>query len=135
MILQPLARLGADVLAVDASERNVATASAHARQGFGLDKLRYVAGTAGVWQIATWILIAASADDLNPGAFDLVCSFEVIEHVSDPPQFVQSLSRLAKEGGTVCMSTINRTAASYMVAVVAAEQLLQWVSFHIQRFH
>eukprot|EP00656_Telonema_subtile_P028042 TRINITY_DN30296_c0_g1_i1.p1 TRINITY_DN30296_c0_g1~~TRINITY_DN30296_c0_g1_i1.p1 ORF type:complete len:216 (+),score=37.56 TRINITY_DN30296_c0_g1_i1:162-809(+) len=112
LLSEPLARLGAEVVAVDASERNVAAATAHKEQGLGLEKLEYVAGT---------------ADDLDTAGFDVVCSFEVIEHVADVPAFVGSIANLAKEGGTVCMSTINRTPASYLVAVVAAEQVLQWV--------
>lgn len=111
LLSEPLCRLGAQVVAVDASEKNIATAMAHAQAG-GLDSIEYVVGT---------------ADQLDEASFDVVCSFEVVEHVADVPAFIRSLSHISREGASVCMSTINRTAASYMVAVVAAEQLLRWV--------
>jgi ubiquinone biosynthesis O-methyltransferase len=48
----------------------------------------------------------------------------VIEHVVDPKDFVRSILRLAKPGGKVIFSTINRTSPSYLLAIVAAEKVL-----------
>ena len=60
--------------------------------------------------------------------FDVVCSFEVIEHVADPAEFVDSCAALAKDGAAVFLSTMSRTELAYAVAIVAAEQVLQEVS-------
>ena len=104
LVCEPLARLGAAVTGVDAAAENVAVAAAHA-EGVGLD-IRYMAG-----EVA----------GLDIGAFDLVTSVEVIEHVADKSAFLRDVAaRLAPEGLLV-MSTPNRTAASRVLLVGAAE--------------
>ncbi|AUX70720.1 bifunctional 3-demethylubiquinol 3-O-methyltransferase/2-polyprenyl-6-hydroxyphenol methylase [Porphyrobacter sp. HT-58-2] len=104
LLCEPLARLGAAVTGVDAAAENVAAASAHA-DGMGLD-IRYMAGEVGA---------------LDIGQFDLVTSVEVIEHVADKPAFLRDVvARLAPDGLLV-MSTPNRTAASRVLLVGAAE--------------
>jgi 2-polyprenyl-6-hydroxyphenyl methylase/3-demethylubiquinone-9 3-methyltransferase len=55
----------------------------------------------------------------GPGAFDIVLSLEVVEHVNRPDLFLETLGRLAKQG--VVLSTINRTLKSFALAIVAAE--------------
>jgi 2-polyprenyl-6-hydroxyphenyl methylase/3-demethylubiquinone-9 3-methyltransferase len=59
--------------------------------------------------------------------FDLVVSFEVVEHVSDVQTFLHSLSHMVKPGGALMLSTLNRTLRSYMLAIVAAEKVLNIV--------
>lgn len=104
LLCEPLARLGAAVTGVDAAAENIAAASAHA-EGVGL-LIRYMAG-----EVA----------GLDIGTFDLVTSVEVIEHVADKPAFLRDVAaRLAPEGLLV-MSTPNRTAASRVLLVGAAE--------------
>ena len=104
LLCEPLARLGAEVTGVDAAEENVAVAREHAA-GAGLD-IRYVAGELGA---------------LDSGEFDIVTALEVLEHVADKPAFVRQLAaRLAAEGLMV-LSTPNRTAASRLLLVGAAE--------------
>ena len=104
LLCEPIARLGADVTGVDASAENVSVAATHA-EGAGLD-IRYMAG-----EVAS----------LDIGTFDLVTCVEVIEHVADKPAFLADVAaRLAPEGLLV-MSTPNRTAASRLLLVGAAE--------------
>jgi ubiquinone biosynthesis O-methyltransferase len=67
------------------------------------------------------VLLAAGA------SFDAVLSLEVIEHVNDPEGFVRCLAGLTRPGGAVVVSTLNRTARSYAMAIIAAERLLSWV--------
>lgn len=104
LLCEPLARLGAQVTGVDASAENVSVASVHA-EGSGLD-IRYMAGE-----------IAA----LDIGRFDLVTCLEVIEHVADKPAFLAGVADRVAEGGLLIMSTPNRTAASRLLLVGAAE--------------
>ena len=109
LLCEPMARLGAEVTGVDASAENVQVAAAHA-EGVGLD-IRYMAGEVGA---------------LDIGAFDLVTCVEVIEHVADKRAFIADVAaRLAPpkdgKGGLLVMSTPNRTAASRLLLVGAAE--------------
>ncbi len=101
---EPLARLGASVTGVDAAAENVAAAAAHA-EGVGLD-IRYMAGEVGA---------------LDIGTFDLVTCVEVIEHVADKPAFLRDVAARLAPDGLLVMSTPNRTAASRVLLVGAAE--------------
>jgi 2-polyprenyl-6-hydroxyphenyl methylase/3-demethylubiquinone-9 3-methyltransferase len=104
LVCEPLARLGASVTGVDAAAENVAAAAAHA-EGVGLD-IRYMAGE-----------VAA----LDTGTFDLVTCVEVIEHVADKPAFLRDVAARLAPDGLLVMSTPNRTAASRVLLVGAAE--------------
>ena len=99
-----MARLGADVTGVDASAENVSVAAAHA-EGTGLD-IRYMAG-----EVAS----------LDIGTFDLVTCVEVIEHVADRRAFLADVAARLAPDGLLVMSTPNRTAASRVLLVGAAE--------------
>jgi 2-polyprenyl-6-hydroxyphenyl methylase/3-demethylubiquinone-9 3-methyltransferase len=104
LLCEPLARLGGAVTGVDAAAENVAAAAAHA-EGVGLD-IRYMAG-----EVA----------GLDIGQFDLVTSVEVIEHVADKPAFLRDVAARLAPDGLLVMSTPNRTAASRVLLVGAAE--------------
>ncbi|MFN5630441.1 MAG: bifunctional 2-polyprenyl-6-hydroxyphenol methylase/3-demethylubiquinol 3-O-methyltransferase UbiG [Sphingomonadales bacterium] len=108
LLCEPLARLGAAVTGVDAAVENITAAKAHAAQS-GLD-INYRAGE-----------LAAQ----NLGQFDLVSSMEVIEHVTDPAAFVSGLVARLKPDGLLILSTPNRTTASKLLLVEAAERLGQ----------
>ncbi len=104
LLCEPLARLGAAVTGVDAAAQNVSAAAAHA-EGVGLD-IRYMAGEVGA---------------LDIGTFDLVTCVEVIEHVADKPAFLREVAARLAPDGLLVMSTPNRTTASRMLLVGAAE--------------
>lgn len=104
LLCEPLARLGGAVTGVDAAAENVAVASTHG-EAVGLD-IRYMAGE-----------VAA----LDIGSFDLVTCVEVIEHVADKRAFLADVVARLAPGGLLIMSTPNRTAASRLLLVGAAE--------------
>src|SRR3954453_15523334 len=104
LLAEPLARLGAEVTGVDAAPENVAAARTHALgQGLAID---YRVG---------------SVEALEPGAYDLVTSLEVVEHVSDPRGFVDGLAGALKPGGLLILSTPNRTARSRLMLILVGE--------------
>jgi 2-polyprenyl-6-hydroxyphenyl methylase / 3-demethylubiquinone-9 3-methyltransferase len=108
LLCEPLARMGATVTGVDAAPENVEAAKAHvAQSGLAID---YLAGE-------------LSGQGL--GKFDVVTAMEVIEHVTDPAAFVAELGRHLKPDGLLLLSTPNRTAASRLFLVEAAERLGQ----------
>jgi 2-polyprenyl-6-hydroxyphenyl methylase/3-demethylubiquinone-9 3-methyltransferase len=106
LVCEPLARLGAEVTGVDAAAENVAAASRHA-EAVGLD-IRYMAGEVGA---------------LDIGTFDLVTCVEVIEHVADKAAFLRDVAARLAPDGLLVMSTPNRTAASRVLLVGAAEAM------------
>ncbi len=102
---EPLARLGAAVTGVDAAPENIEVAQAHAAsQGLSIDYR------------------AADVASLA-GAFDLVTSMEVIEHVSDPAAFVAALAARLVTGGLMIISTPNRTPLSRLAMITLGEGL------------
>lgn len=108
LLCEPLARLGAAVTGVDAAPENVAAAKLHALQS-GMD-IDYRGG-----ELA----------EQGLGKFDVLASMEVIEHVSDPAAFITELARHLKPNGLFLLSTPNRTTASRIFLVEAAERLGQ----------
>ncbi len=60
-----------------------------------------------------------------PGAFDIVTCMEMLEHVPDPASTVEAIARLARPGGLVVYSTINRNPKSFLLAIVGAEYILR----------
>lgn len=60
-------------------------------------------------------------------SFDVVMASEVIEHVKQPQQFMASLAAATAPDGQVFVTTLNRTPASYALAIVGAEYLLRLV--------
>lgn len=108
LLCEPLARLGADVTGVDAAPENIEAAKSHAA-GAGLS-INYRAG-----EMASQGL----------SQYDVVTCMEVIEHVMDPAAFVHELVRHLKPDGLLLLSTPNRTPASRVFLVEAAERLGQ----------
>jgi len=111
ILTEALARAGAHVTGIDMGEAPLAVARLHALEtGTTVD---YRHGTA-----------EALADE-SPGAFDVVTCLEMLEHVPDPASVVSACARLARPGGHVFFSTINRNPKAWALAVVAAEYVLR----------
>lgn len=69
-----------------------------------------------------------SAEDLAqaaPGQFDVVTCMEMLEHVPDPASTIRACATLAKPGGWVWFSTLNRNPKSYLFAIIGAEYVLR----------
>jgi 2-polyprenyl-6-hydroxyphenyl methylase/3-demethylubiquinone-9 3-methyltransferase len=113
LLCEPMTRLGFAVTGVDASERNIEVARAHA-EAIGL-VIDYRASTA-----------EALLD--QPGArFDLVLNMEVVEHVAEPGQYLRDCAHLLKPGGLMIVATLNRTLKALALAKIGAEYVLRWL--------
>ncbi|WP_076068130.1 bifunctional 2-polyprenyl-6-hydroxyphenol methylase/3-demethylubiquinol 3-O-methyltransferase UbiG [Sphingomonas montana] len=107
LLTEPLARMGAEATGIDGAAETIAAARGHAAgQGLTID---YRAGG----------IEGVGADE----RFDLVCSMEVIEHVTDQPAFVRGLAGALADGGVLLMSTPNRTALSKLALITVGEDI------------
>jgi 2-polyprenyl-6-hydroxyphenyl methylase/3-demethylubiquinone-9 3-methyltransferase len=112
LLSEPMARLGARVTGIDAAERNIAVARLHAAgQELAID-----------YRVET-----AEALAQGNAQFDIVLALEIVEHVADIDLFLRSCGRLAKPGGLVFLSTLNRTAKAWALAIAGAEYVLRWL--------
>lgn len=105
LLCEPLARLGGNILGLDAAKKNIEVAQVHAAQS-GLD-IEYQAGE--LAQVR--------------GQFDMVTCLEVLEHVQNPQVFMGQLADRLAKGGLMIISTPNRTALAKLLLVDAAEAL------------
>jgi 2-polyprenyl-6-hydroxyphenyl methylase / 3-demethylubiquinone-9 3-methyltransferase len=112
LVTEPCARLGFQVIGLDASPENIETAKKHAA-GAGLS-IDYRVGV-------------PEDDGVLDDVFDAVVALEVIEHVSDVATFIGSLTQRVGPDGVLVLSTINRTLKSMALAKFAAEYILRWV--------
>ena len=112
LLCEPMARLGATVVGVDAAPRNIPVAQVHAEQS-GL-KIDYRVGTAED--------MAAAGEQ-----FDVVLNMEVVEHVADPLGYLTACRMLLKPGGLHICSTIHRNPKSFAMAIVGAEWVMRWL--------
>ncbi|PYG26593.1 bifunctional 2-polyprenyl-6-hydroxyphenol methylase/3-demethylubiquinol 3-O-methyltransferase UbiG [Pelagimonas varians] len=112
LLCEPMARLGAQVIGVDAAGGNIPVAAAHAAQsGLAID-----------YRHTTAEDMAAAGEQ-----FDVVINMEVVEHVADPQAYLTACQQLLKPGGLHLCSTINRNPKSFAVAIVGAEVIMRWL--------
>ena len=111
LLAEELARRGATVTGIDLADKTIDVAREHAREtGLEVDyrcvSTRDLAGE-------------------DAGGFDIVIAYEMLEHVDEPGHTVEDCARLCKPGGHLFFSTINRTAKSWLFAIVGAEYVLR----------
>lgn len=112
LVSEPMARLGFAVTGIDASEATIKVARTHAEaQDLAID-----------YRVATVEDLAGEG-----AAFDAVLALEVVEHVAEPGAFLAGVAGLVRPGGGLVLSTLNRTAAAFMLGIVGAEYILRWV--------
>jgi 2-polyprenyl-6-hydroxyphenyl methylase/3-demethylubiquinone-9 3-methyltransferase len=113
----PLARLGAEVVAIDASEKNIKVAKLSAQKFSVNIDFRHKA-----------------VEDLLHEPLDVIVALEVIEHISNTEIFIENLARLLKKNGILFISTINRTTQAYLQAIIGAEYILRWLPIGTHEF-
>ena len=108
---EPMSRLGAEVVGIDASNKNINVAKLHAKKN-NL-KIKY---------------LCTSPEKLKISfKFDVILNMEIIEHVNDVNFFLKSCSKLLKKDGIMFVATLNKTLKSYIFAIVGAEYILRWL--------
>ena len=111
LISEPMSRLGADVTAIDASDKNIRIAKLHSKKN----------------NLNINYLNAAPENLKFKNEFDIILNLEVVEHVEDLDLYLQSCFDLLKPNGVMFTATINRTFTSYIKAIVGAEYILRWL--------
>ena len=119
LLSEPLARMGAEVVGIDAATTNVEVARRHAEQS----------GVAVDYRATTAEDLAAAGE-----AFDAVLAMEIVEHVADVGAFVAACAALVRPGGFTVFATINRTPKAFALAIVGAEYVLRWLPRGTHRF-
>lgn len=111
LLSEPMSRLGANVVGIDASEKNIKIAKMHATKN-NL-KIEYK---------------NTSPENLKTNKkFDVILNMEIVEHVEDINFFIKSCSKLLKKNGIMFVATLNKTLKSYVFGIIGAEYIMRWL--------
>ena len=111
LLSEPLSRLGAEVVGIDASSKNINVANLHAKKNNLIIKY----------------LCTSPENFKTNNKFDVILNMEIIEHVEDVDFFLKSCSKLLKKDGIMFVATLNKTLKSYLFAIIGAEYILRWL--------
>lgn len=113
LLSEALANAGAAVTAIDLAPEVIEVARLH----------QHETNASQTVPIAVDYRLCSSGDlaAAEPAAFDAVCCMELIEHVPDPAALIVDLAAMLKPAGRLFLSTLNRTPASFVTAIVGAE--------------
>ena len=106
-----MCRLGANVVGIDASKKNIEVAKFHAKK----NKLKIDYKVASPETLKT------------KEKFDIILNMEIVEHVEDINFFINESSKLLKKNGVMFIATLNKTLKSYLFAIIGAEYVLKWL--------
>jgi len=111
LLSEPMCRLGASVVGIDASKKNIEVAKFHAKKNkLDID-----------YKVASPEMLK------NKTRFDVILNMEIVEHVNDIDFFIKESSKLLKKNGIMFIATLNKTLKSYVFAIVGAEYILKWL--------
>ena len=111
LLSEPLARLGASVVGIDASKKNIDIAKHHLKKS-NL-KIEYYHN---------------SPENFSyKSKFDVILNMEIVEHVESIPKFINESSKFLKNNGIMFIATLNQTLKSYVFAILGAEYILRWL--------
>ena len=111
LLSEPMCRLGANVVGIDASQKNIDIAKFHAKKN--KLKINYICASPETLKIIK--------------KFDVILNMEIVEHVEDVNFFIKKSSELLKKNGLMFIATLNKTLKSYIFAIVGAEYILKWL--------
>ena len=111
LLSEPMSRLGAEVVGIDASEKNIQVAKLHAKKNSLNIKYH----------------CTSPENFITNTKFDVILNMEIIEHVEDVDFFLKSCAKLLKKEGIMFVATINKTLKSYVFAIIGAEYIMRWL--------
>ena len=111
LLSEPMYKLGANVVGIDASKKNIEIAKFHAKKN-NL-KINYICSSPEVFKAKK--------------KFDVILNMEIVEHVDDINFFMKKSSELLKKNGLMFVATLNKTLKSYAFAIIGAEYILRWL--------
>ena len=111
LLSEPMCRLGASVVGIDASKKNIEVAKLHAKK----NKLKIEYKVASPEKLKTKV------------KFDVILNMEIVEHVEDINFFIKVCSKLLRKNGVMFIATLNKTLKSYAFAIIGAEYVLKWL--------
>ena len=111
LLSEPMCRLGANVVGIDASTKNIEVAKFHAKR----NKLKINYKVASPEKLKTKI------------KFDVILNMEIVEHVENIDFFIKESAKLLKKNGVMFVATLNKTLKSYAFAIIGAEYILKWL--------
>ena len=111
LLSEPMSRLGAKVVGIDASEKNIKVAKHHLKKS----KLNIKYLNTSPEKFKTNI------------KFDVILNMEIVEHVEDINIFIKKSSMFLKKSGLMFIATLNQTLKSYLFAIIGAEYILKWL--------
>ncbi len=111
LLSEPMCRLGANVVGIDASAKNIEVAKFHAKK----NKLKINYKVASPEKLKTNI------------KFDVILNMEIVEHVENIDFFIKQSAKLLKKNGVMFIATLNKTLKSYAFAIIGAEYILKWL--------
>ena len=111
LLSEPFSRLGAKVVGIDASKKNIEIAKHHLKKS-GLNVEYY----------------CASPENFDyKDKFDVILNMEIVEHVENVEQFIKACTNFMREDGRMFIATLNQTLKSYLFAILGAEYILKWL--------
>ncbi len=111
LLSEPMKRLGANVVGIDASDKNINVAKIHAKKN----------------NLNIEYLCTSPENFKTEKKFDVILNMEIIEHVEDVDLFLSACSRLLKKEGIMFVATLNKTLKSYLFAIIGAEYVMRWL--------
>jgi len=106
-----MARLGAEVVGIDASHQNIKVAKHHLKKS--KLNIKY---------------FNSSPENFKTNQkFDVILNMEIVEHVEDINFFIKQSSKFLKKSGIMFVATLNKTLKSYLLAIIGAEYILKWL--------
>ena len=111
LLTEPLSRLGANVVGIDASSKNIKIAKKHLKKN----------------NLQVKYFCTSPENFKYKKKFDIILNMEIVEHVENLDLFLRQTSKFLKKDGLMYIATINKTLKSYLFAIVGAEYVLKWL--------
>lgn len=116
ILTEALARVRANIVGIDPGEKLIEVARNHANADKSIaDRVQY------------FIETVEEHSAKHSEKYDAVVVSEVLEHVNDKSSFLEHCAAALRPGGSIFITTLNKTSASWLGGIVAAEYVLKLV--------